>query len=29
MMVIKNPHEKAGEHTLGVLYNDGKVRRRR
>ena len=28
-MVIKNPHEKAGEHTLGVLYNDGKVRRRR
>ena len=28
-MVIKNPVEKAGEHTLGVLYSNGKVRRRR
>ena len=29
MNVIKNPQEKAGEHVLGVLYDEGKVRRRR
>ena len=29
MTTIKNPIEKKGEHTLGVLYDDGKVRRRR
>ncbi len=29
MTTIKNPIEKKGEHTLGVLYDEGKVRRRR
>ena len=28
-MVIKNPREKAGEKQYGVLFDQGKVRRRR